>query len=746
MADGFSPPARLGVRVRGVVQGVGFRPHVHRLAKALNLSGLVRNDGEGVWIEVEGPQAKAFVTRLQAEAPPLARIESVVVELLQAEGGAAFTIEASAKNASTAARIPADAGICAACVDELFDPANRRYLYPFIACCDCGPRFTMTRALPYDRPQTSMADFPLCEACEVEYTSPASRRFHAEPTCCAACGPRYDASPTAIVQRLAAGDVLAVKGVGGFHIMADARNASAIAKLRAKKERGGKPFAVLVANLASARQWAEISEEEATLLQSPARPIVLCKARGDLGAIAPGLDTIGLMLPATPLHWLLFHEAAGRPTGAAWRDEAQTAAFICTSANRGGEPLVIDADAAQARLGEVVDSIVDHDRGIVVRVDDPVLRMIAGAPVVLRRGRGQTPDPIRLPREIPPTIAFGGHLKAAVCVTRGSEAFLAQHVGDLDDPDTIQFYRETIARLTSLLNVKPVQAACDLHPDFISTRFAEECGLPLTRVQHHGAHAGACAAENGLTADYLALALDGYGYGDGGEAWGGELLLMRGARSERLGGLKPLPLPGGDRAAREPWRMAAAALHAVGRGAEIGRRFANQAQAPALAALMARGAPTTSSCGRVFDAAAGLLGVCDLQTYEAEAAMRLEAIAARGRAFTQALALDGLEFDPAPLLAQLADASPEDGAATLHASLARGLAVIALRAAESHGLRDIVLTGGCLANRLLAEHLGAALQAGGIRAHFHKQSPPGDGGLALGQAWLAGGWEDQSCV
>jgi hydrogenase maturation protein HypF len=741
MADGAGLQKRLGVRAQGAVQGVGFRPCVYRVATALGLSGFVRNDAQGVMIEVEGALVEDFVDRLWAELPPLARIDALSIDSLDPSGEAGFSIVPSAAGQTQSARPPPDAGICGACVAELFDPANRRFGYPFIACCDCGPRFSMTQELPYDRPQTAMAAFPLCTPCAEEYADPATRRFHAEPTCCAACGPRYREDPAAIASRLAAGEIVAVKGVGGYHLMADARNAEAVARLRARKERSGKPFAVMAANTASVRQFALLDEEEEALLQSPARPIVLLRIKGPaLTGVSPGLDTVGVMLPATPLHWLLFHASAGRPVGAAWRSAPIDPLFVCTSANPGGEPLITDDQEAEEKLQSIADAIIPHDRPIIVRVDDSVVRSIAGKPHMIRRGRGHTPEPIALPFEMPPTVAFGAHMKAAVCVTRGSEAFLAQHVGDLDNPATVRFHQETAAHLMAILAVKPERVACDLHPDFVSTRRAESQGLPLVRVQHHHAHALACAAENRLEGAFLALALDGFGFGPGGEAWGGELLLVDGAAFSRLGGLAPLPAPGGDRAAIEPWRMAAGALSALGRGHEIAQRFADQPLAGAIAAVLDAGkAGQTSSCGRLFDAAAGLLKLAVKQSYEAEAAMRLESLAAGA---PKRLAIhppaSELVFSPLPLLEALIDAEPRRAARAFHEALAAGLAGIAVRAAAQRGLDRVALTGGCLANRLLAEALIENLQAAGLRPFTHSRTPCGDGGIALGQAFAAG--------
>jgi hydrogenase maturation protein HypF len=744
MADGAAS-RRLGVRVRGIVQGVGFRPFVYRLAQELELAGAVRNDGDGVWIEIEGEAVDAFVARLEHEAPPLALIDTISSAPLAARGGRGFEIERSAPGAMSSAAIPPDAGVCARCVEEMFDPADRRFGYPFIACCDCGPRFTMTRALPYDRAQTAMASFALCEPCAAEYGDPTTRRFHAEPTACAACGPRYSATPQEIHGWLSAGDIVAVKGVGGYHLMVDARNAEAVSRLRQRKERGGKPFALLAANVASVCTIADVDECAERELVSPRRPIVLMRARGEMiPEIAPGLDQVGVALPSTPLQWLLFWEAAGRPAGGAWRKAEVEALYVCTSANRGGEPLITNDREAIERLAGIADRFVSHDREIVVRADDPVVRIIAGAPLVLRRGRGQTPTPIKLPRAIPSTVGFGAHLKAAVCVTRGDEAYLSQHVGDLDDPETIRFYRETIARLVDILGVRPQRAACDLHPDFFSTRMAEESGLPLVRVQHHHAHAAACLAENCVSGPALALAMDGYGLGPSGEAWGGELLHVDATGMRRLGGLREVTAPGGDRAAREPWRLGLACLWELGRSDLIEARYGNEPLAQVMLRTLSTGAASrTSSCGRLFDAAASLLGLCERQSYEAEAAMLLEAQAGALRSEEAVFArCDGLVFDWRPLLASLLDRPVTEAAARFHDGLAAGLAEIASAAAAQTGLQRVALTGGCFANSRLAERVARELRRRGLTPLMHRAAPPGDGGLALGQAWIAGTREE----
>ncbi|MDA8251161.1 MAG: carbamoyltransferase HypF, partial [Rhodospirillales bacterium] len=516
--------ARLRVRVRGAVQGVGFRPFVHRLARRHALGGFVANDAEGVVIEVEGQEIGGFLDALRGEAPPLARLDAIETEPARPRGERGFAIIPSG-GGRIATRVPPDAAPCEACLDELFDPASRFHLYPFVNCTQCGPRYTLTRLLPYDRANTGMAGFAMCPACARDYADPDSRRFHAEPIACPVCGPRLSHPVPEIVAALRAGRIVALKGLGGFHLLCDAGNEAAVATLRRRKGRQAKPFAVMLASAASLDRVVAMEAAGRALLAGPARPIVLARHRGTLApSVAPGLAEIGVMLPSTPLHHLLFHAAAGAPDGRAWQRAPVDLALVATSANPGGEPLVTDNDEAQRRLSGIADMIVTHDRPIVVRADDSVMRIAAGRPAFIRRARGFVPEPVALAQDGPPVLALGGHLKVTATLTRGREAFVSQHVGDLDSAAACRFLDETIAHLTALLGVRPAVVAHDLHPDFHTTRLAARFGVPTLAVQHHHAHAAAVAAEHGVTGPYLALVLDGFGYGPGGEAWGGEML------------------------------------------------------------------------------------------------------------------------------------------------------------------------------------------------------------------------------
>ncbi len=732
---------RLRLRVRGAVQGVGFRPFAYGLASRLALTGFVRNDADGVLIEVEGAEADAFLTEIEAAPPPLARINSIEVAAIAPLGDENFVIDATRQGRSTT-RIGADAAVCEACLDELFDPTSRFFGYPLINCTHCGPRYTLTRALPYDRPQTSMAVFPMCADCARDYADPMNRRFHAEPIACPRCGPKLNVPVADVAVALRHGGIVALKGLGGFHLLCDAHDEAAVAELRRRKARDAKPFAVMVANLASAGLFAEIGSSERELLQHRSRPIVLARSRERLApSVAPNLRDIGLMLAYTPLHWLVLHALAGSPEFRSWRDGPSELALVATSANLGGEPLVASDEDARRRLAGVADLIVTHDREIVVRADDTVMRVIDGAPAYLRRARGFVPDPIDLGADGPNVIAAGGDLKNTITITRGREAFVSQHIGDLDDRETIRFRDETIRRLTSILEVQPECAACDLHPDFISTRSAESSGLPVIPVQHHVAHVAAVVAERRWTGPVLGVALDGHGYGADGAPWGGELILLDGAKWTRVGALAPLALPGGDRAAREPWRMGVAMLHRLGRLEQAARTFPGVPDAARLAEALARGArfARTTSLGRLFDAAAALAGICLRQDYEGQAAMELEALVRTTLAVPGGWAIEDGRLDLAPMAETMLreNLAGREAAEAFHGTLIAGLAEWIGGEAFARGLTRVALGGGCMMNRVLAEGLMGALRARGLDPALPREVPANDGGLSFGQAAFA---------
>jgi hydrogenase maturation protein HypF len=711
---------RLRVHVSGAVQGVGFRPFVFGLAKRYGLSGFVLNDAGGVLAEIEGAAHAAFLSALHREPPVLARIDRVDVTRLPALGRTGFAIRDSvAAGPGTTRSIP-DAATCQSCLDDLFDPTSRFFLYPFVTCTDCGPRFTITREQPYDRANTAMARFAMCADCAADYRDPASRRFHAETIACPACGPRLSHSFEEIAATLSAGGIVALKGIGGFHLFCDATNEQAVVCLRLRKQRPARPFAVMLAS--DTAPFAKPTPAERDLLNHAARPIVLVrKGSGLAPSVSPRLGQVGVMLPSAPVHHLMFHALP------------HTQALVATSANLAGDPLVISNAAAVQDLSQIADLIVTHDRPILTRADDSVMAVIAGAPAFLRRGRGSVPEAIDLGEDGPTVIAMGAHLKATVCVTRGREAFVSQHVGDLNSAQTLRFYQETVHRLLTELGTRPELVACDLHPDYRSTVMAETLDLPVLRVQHHAAHLAAVAAEHHLRGDLLGVALDGHGYGSDGTPWGGERMHRKDGQWHRQGHLLALALPGGDRAAREPWRMGLAAMIALGRGTEAATRFAHHPLAAQLARMVA--ITTTTSMGRLFDAAAALLGVCEVQSYEGQAAMELEALADKPDVLPGGYRIADDILDFTPLLGALLEPGIDvrTGAGLFHGTVIAGLAEWIGRSGQTR----IVLGGGCFMNRVLADGLALALRQRGLVPWLPSRIPANDGGIALGQAAIA---------
>jgi hydrogenase maturation protein HypF len=733
-------PQRMRLHLRGVVQGVGFRPFVHRLALRYGLAGFARNDPEGVHIEVEGMHHDPFLASLRAEAPPLARIDSIDISTAPPRGETTFSILSSDLGRPTT-HVPPDTAICAACLDELFDPTSRFFLYPFISCSHCGPRFSIARALPYDRVRTSMDRFHMCAVCAADYDDPASRRFHTETIACPQCGPRLDVDPRVIVSKLRSGGIVAVKGVGGFHLLCDADNEQTVKRLRVHKGRAAKPFAILAANEASIAAFADVTPSSGALLAQRSRPIVLLRSRGPSApGIADRLCKIGVMLPATPLHYLLFHAAANQPRDCAWLSTPVDLRLVATSANIDGAPMIIDNETAHRALAGVADLIVGHDLEIVARVDDAVMQIMDGAPAFLRRARGFVPDPIPLATDGPTTLALGGHLKSTITVTRGREAFLSPHIGDLDTPASVRNFRDVMRQMLTTLDVTPQLVACDRHPDFVSSQIAEEMGLPLFRAQHHAAHLAAIAAEHGVTGPILGVALDGYGMGDDGAAWGGELLRIDGGAWTRLGHLAPLPLPGGDRAAREPWRMGLAALMTLGALDRAAQFFPDESRTcGVIERLLRNETPTTSSMGRLFDAAAALAGVRAYQSFEGQAAMEFEALVQHTPSVPDGYRLTGGVLDFSPMLATLVDAPLKGQAAAeiFHGAVIDGCAAWIVETARAHGFTQVALGGGCFVNGILADGLACALRMHGLRPLFARAAPTNDGGLSLGQAALA---------
>ncbi|SNR81555.1 carbamoyltransferase HypF [Blastococcus mobilis] len=742
---------RRRIRVRGTVQGVGFRPFLYRQAVDLGLTGWVGNEGGDVVLEVEGDRSAldALLRSLRERQPPLAAVESVDVATVAPAGSAGFRIAASTAGSDPDLRVSADVAPCDACLAELADPDDRRFRYPFINCTNCGPRYTIVRAVPYDRPATTMAGFRMCPACQKEYDDPADRRFHAQPNACPDCGPRLawtgpgeevtgSAALTAAVARLTHGGTIALKSVGGYHLACDATDAGAVAHLRNRKGRPDKPFAIMVRDLAAAEALCDLAPAARTALTSPRRPVVLIPRRPDaLGAvaaeIAPGLHELGVMLPPSPLHALLGADL-DRP-------------LVMTSGNLSDEPVVGDDDEARELLGPLVDGVLSHDRPIHVRTDDSVVRAAPGGRLqVVRRARGWVPQPVRLP--VPadrPVLAVGAQLKNTVALARGGSVILSQHLGDLQHWPTAAAFQQAVEHLTRLARVEPAAVAHDLHPDYRSTAWARESGLSLVGVQHHHAHVASCLVEHGRTGPVLGIAFDGLGLGPDGSLWGGEFLLADLTGFDRVASLARAVLPGGDAAVREPWRTALSWVHrGLGEetAAELGPAL-DPRWAAVLSLVRSGRQPETSSVGRLFDAVAALLGVRARISYEGQAAVELEALARTGDATTAyPMGMAGDLLDPAPALravlaARAAGVPVADIAAGFHVGLATSAGQLAIRLADAHGVDTVALTGGVFQNVLLTDLLARHLRRAGLEVLLHKSLPCNDGGISAGQAAVA---------
>ena len=752
---GLTDRLRRRVTLRGVVQGVGFRPHVYSLARSLDLAGAVWNTADGVVVEVEGRavDVAAFCDRVAAEAPPLAVVIDVSVGDLPAAGGTSFTIKDSEQAAGRTFVSP-DVTICDDCLDDLMDPGNRRHRHPFVTCTNCGPRFTITTGLPYDRPTTTMADFALCAACAEEYADPADRRFHAQTVCCPECGPRlslarpgrdttYDEAALAEARSLvAAGAVVAVKGIGGYHLVCDATSEQAVTTLRKRKQRGDKAFALMVRTLEDARRLVTLDDAEAGLLASRARPIVLAARRPDAAvaaAVAPGSGDLGVMLPYTPLHHLLL----GLP-----RDAPGPAALVMTSGNLAGEPIVIDDGRARQRLVALADAWLAHDRRIHVPCDDSVSRVVDGLESPVRRSRGQAPLPLDLPFEAPAALAVGGDLKNTFCLAEGRLAWLSGHVGDMDDLTTIDAFTGAVEHLQRLTGVSPVALAADRHPAYRSRQWARAHadGRDVHEVQHHHAHVASTMAEHAVPSGVrvLGVAFDGTGYGDDGAAWGGEFLLADYASWARFTHLDYVPLPGGDAGVRNPCRMALSHLRSAGVPWDD-RLPCVRACADDELALLQRQLETglrcvpTSSMGRLFDALASIAGIRHRIGFDAQAAMELESLArtADGRGGYR-FGLDGETVDPRPVVAEavsdvLAGVPPAVVAARFQQGVVALVVAVLDRMREETGLERATLSGGVFLNAGLTAGCARALSDAGFEVLRHHRVPASDAGLALGQ-------------
>jgi hydrogenase maturation protein HypF len=747
----------LEVRIHGVVQGVGFRPFVHRLALRHGIRGWVRNEAGAVRIQAEGTDTalSSFVEDLGTQAPPLTRIDALDAVATIPTGAVDFRVLVS--DTTPAGRLPVspDVAVCPKCAAELHDPSNRRYRYPFITCTDCGPRFTVIESMPYDRERSTMAAFAQCPECLEEYHDPTDRRYHSETNSCPVCGPRVwlemdgattlgdDMALRGAGDLLAQGRILAVRGLGGFHLACDARAELSVRRLRARKHRDAKPLALMVRSLEDARALAHVSNAEAALLTSRERPIVVLERREGSGlapSVAPGLSTVGIMLAYTPLHLLLLEEV-DRP-------------LIMTSGNESDEPIAIGNDEARERLAGVADAFLLHDRGIVARYDDSLVRGTSQGPLFLRRARGYAPLPVTLPVAAPiPFLAVGPHLKNTLTLAAGGEAWVSQHVGDLENLETLTHFRDILDRYRALFRVEPRAVVHDLHPGYLSTRVAEESGLPiLPTVQHHHAHVAAVQGEHGVSGDVLGLAFDGTGLGEDGQVWGCEFLQSSLTGFRRLGHLRYAPLPGGDAAARAPWRTALGYLSLEPDGAdafEAAFQGVRERERAAAEHQLARrvNAPLTSSLGRLFDAAAAVLGVRSVARHEAQAAMELESLA--GRTAAEPLPFPATEepdgtwvLDPLPLLralgeSRLAGVPVASLAARFQESVADAAARLAMRLCALHGLDVVALGGGCFQNARLLDGVARRLEAAGLTVLTARLLGPNDGAVSYGQAVVA---------
>ncbi|MFO7898770.1 MAG: carbamoyltransferase HypF [Planctomycetota bacterium] len=739
------------MQVTGTVQGVGFRPFVYRLAAELGLAGSVRNAGGGVEIDAQGaPRAlDEFMRRLRDDAPPLARIRALTADDAEPTAADTFRIEMTADAGELDVDAARDIATCGDCLAEMRDPSNRRHRHPFINCTDCGPRYTLIEKLPYDRPNTSMRAFPMCPACRAEYEDPADRRFHAQPVCCHDCGPTLelldaDGRPVdaddplgAVADVLAAGGIAAIKGIGGFHLACDATSRDAVRRLRRRKHREEKPLAILARDLDAARAIAELRPAEQALLESPERPITLL-AKRPVALIADAVDPRsrfhGIMLPYTPIHHLL---AERLPY------------LVMTSGNRTEEPIARTNDEAVQKLAGIADAFLVHDRAILTRNDDSVVREVAGDVVILRRSRGYAPEPIAVGADVDGILATGPMLKNCIAVGRGELCYVSQHIGDLANAATYRSLEETTEKLAGMVGVEPRLVACDRHPDYPSTRFAESLGLPLVRVPHHHAHVAACMAEHGLTGRVIGVAFDGTGHGDDGHTWGSEVLIADRAGSERFAHLAYMRMPGGDAAVSYPGRMALGALFPrVGADARRAVPWMDESEAAAVLELLDRGVNTPLTCGmgRLFDATAAILDVCRRTTYEGQPAMELEGVAdprAEGSYRVEIAEADGvLQVDGAAVLAAVCE-DRDAGvpvpaiAGRFHNTIVDVLVQCVVAAARRTGLDRVCLSGGCFQNAILVERSVARLEARGLSVFRHRLVPPSDGCVALGQMTIA---------
>ncbi len=740
---------RKRIRVRGIVQGVGFRPFVYRLAVANNLSGYVTNSTAGVTIEVEGAASaiEHFIGNFRSQMPTLAQVDTFDEENVEALGDIEFTIRESEPETGQFVLVPPDIATCEECLRDFTDPKNRRYLYPFTNCTNCGPRYTIIEDIPYDRPATTMSGFRMCAACQAEYEDPSNRRFHAQPNACPVCGPwlelreakRHEALQQAR-DLLRAGQIVAIKGLGGFHLACDATNAAAVRLLRERKRRSDKPFALMARGIDEIHQFCRVSDDERAALLSSRRPIVILERLPDAALppdVAPGNNTVGFMLPYTPLHHLLFGDDPQAPP--------EFAALVMTSGNISEEPIVSRNEEVETRLHGLADHYLLHNRHIRTRVDDSVLRVFAGATRVLRRSRGYAPHPVDLGMPVAQLLATGGELKNTFCLTKDHYAILSQHIGDLENLETLEFFEETLSHMKRFFRVEPAVVAHDLHPGYLSTRAALAMGLPPIGIQHHYAHIASCMAENHLDEKVIGVAFDGTGYGTDAQIWGGEFLVCDFSGFERRAHFRYVPMAGGDMAIREPWRMAVAYLRDAGLPLQL--PAVPEKKLAFVDSMIARGVQTvlTSSCGRLFDAVAAIIGLRHETNFEGQAAIELENLAAPMSAPPypfDAAGVDPLILDMRPAVTNLvADLHAKTThpviAARFHETIAATVVDICRRIRTSDHLTKVCLSGGTFQNCLLTERCLRLLTEGSFQVYLHAHVPPNDGGIALGQAVIA---------
>jgi hydrogenase maturation protein HypF len=736
------------IQVRGTVQGVGFRPFVYNLARSLHLNGFVLNSGSGVSIEIEGPAHEVgdFLRRLRNDAPPLARIDEIAVLDARPNGDQTFEIRASAEAAAPFAMVPPDIATCDACVADFLDPVNRRHEYPFTNCTNCGPRYTIISDVPYDRPFTTMADFAMCAECEIEYHDPASRRFHAQPNACPVCGPHLELwdrkriirergdALSEVRRLLGEGAIVAIKGLGGFHIACDALNEAAVRRLRERKRRSDKPFALMAPDIETVERCCLMDDSERRAIAGPLRPIVILQRRQDCTvpeAVAPGNKTLGIMLPYTPLHQLLF-------TG-----ERSYSLLVMTSGNLSEEPIASRNEEVAGRLHPLCDYFLIHNRRIKTRVDDSVVRVFRGGEIPIRRSRGYAPQPVDLDTALRQVLAVGGELKSTFCLTKDHYVILSQHIGDMENYETLEFFRETLDHMKRFFRVQPEVVAHDLHPGYLSTRFATGLEIRQIAVQHHHAHVVACAAEHGIREKVIGVAFDGTGYGTDGQIWGAEFLIADWSGFERRAHFRYVPMVGGDAAVRQPWRMALSYL-VDSFGAVLPEVSGLATIPPLVEQALRKGINTvkTSSCGRLFDAVAALTGIRNVANYEGQAAMELEAAAADDFDALYPFDIETGLVDWRETIRHIvhdlrAGVSAAVLSAKFHNSVVASIVEVCRRLRDSDGLNRVCLTGGSFQNWRLLERSVTALERAGFEVYWHRRVPPNDGGLALGQAVVA---------